>query len=111
MGDRFYQQQLAATGSAPGKKKAKPAKETKADLLYKLPSLSGLEKLTMSELKALIKAKAFDKPIGVVVEEKRLKAPFIAALEQHVYGDPNDYVNWSKLTIAEMREILCYKPS
>jgi len=101
MGDRFYTQQLAATGKAPGKKDQKPDRVTKADLLAKLPTLAGLAKLTMQDLQLLIAEKVLVKSTNLSVPSGRLKKPYIDELNKL-----SCVVDWNKLTVAELKEII-----
>lgn len=102
MGDRFYMQQKAATGKAPGVKDQKPAKVTKADLLAKLPPFSGLAKLTAKDLEQLINDSSFVAKLSfTALPVGRLKAPYIDLAKRI-----NDKVDWAKLTVAELKQIL-----
>ena len=98
VGDRFYTQQLAATGSAPGFKSGKPEKvkaPTKAQLIADFGV--DISALTKADLEAVLAAetKSVEMPSG------RLKAPFIAACKA-AYCD----ADFSKLTVATMRELI-----
>lgn len=108
MGDRFYQQQLKATGSAVGSKSkpAKAGKPSKAELVAQLPDIAGLDKLVMSDLEQLItyfqgtRLLSHFKPEDKV----RLKAPWIQALTD-VTGLT---IDWNKLTVATMKELYAH---
>lgn len=95
VGDRFYQQQLKAIGRCPGDKKDhKPARVTKDELAAQCPALKGL---LVKDLEKLPEFKQYtgELPTG------RLKKPYLVALAQ-VHPE----VNWSKLTVAAMTEVL-----
>lgn len=98
IGDRFYTQQLAATGSAPGFKSGKVEK-VKAPTKAELVSSFGVDisALTKSDLEAVLQST----PKPVTIPNGRLKAPFIAACKE-AYCD----VDFSKLTVATMRELI-----
>lgn len=108
VGDRFYNQQLKATGGAVGSKSkpAKAAKVSKADLVAQLPAISGLDKLVMSDLEQLItyfqgtRLLSHFKPEDKV----RLKAPWTQALTD-VTGLT---IDWNKLTVATMKEMYAH---
>ena len=106
VGDRFYQQQLAAVGSCPGREKSsKPKQPTKADILGSLPA--ALSKLTKADLQLV--AAAWPDRRGIDVPTGRLKAPYIKALRESVHAD----ADWNKLTVKDMTEVLLHtsKPS
>lgn len=98
VGDRFYSQQLASTGSAPGFKSGKVEK-VKAPTKAELVSAFGVDisALTKSDLEAVLQST----PKPVTIPNGRLKAPFIAACKE-AYCD----ADFSKLTVATMRELL-----
>ena len=98
MGDRFYQQQLKALGGCPGaplgKGKADKA-PTKAELVSGLPvDISALTKADIEKVLAAPK-------VTVSVPTGRLKKPYIEELNKF-----ESSVDWSKLTVAKMVELL-----
>ena len=104
MGDRFYQQQLKATGKAPGdKKEHKQPRLVKADVLADLPEISGLKKLTMEDLQKLVKSDCLSSGTKLTMPEGRLKAPYVAQAAQ-LHPD----VDWAKLTVAELKELISH---
>lgn len=104
MGDRFYQAQLKATGKAPGdKKEHKEPRLLKADVLAELPEIAGLKKLTMEDLQKLVKSDCLTHNIKLVMPEGRLKAPYVAQVAQL---EPD--VDWAKLTVAELKELISF---
>lgn len=104
MGDRFYQQQLKLTGKTPGdKKEHKAPRLLKADVLTELPEIAGLKKLTMEDLQKLVKSDCLTQGIKLVMPEGRLKAPYVAQAAQL---QPD--VDWAKLTVAELKELISY---
>lgn len=99
MGDRFYSQQLKATGKAPGMYLGKPDKLTKADQVAALPVIAGLDKLTQKDLAKL--PEFFSQKYQLELPTGRLKAPYIATLKALEAS-----VDWNKLTVATMAEVL-----
>lgn len=98
VGERFYAQQLASTGTAPGYKSGKPEK-VKAPTKAQLISDFGVDisALTKADLEAVLAAE----PKSVEMPTGRLKAPFITACKA-AYCD----VDFSKLTVAAMRGLI-----
>lgn len=102
MGERFYRQQIEATGTCPGDtkgklKEAKPKRATKADLADNL-GCSALEKLTLKDLEnlsVLARKQRFELPTG------RLKKPYIVECKRI-----NDKVDWNKLTVKDLTEVI-----
>lgn len=99
VGDRFYQQQLKATGKAPGVKGQKPDVILKSDVVAALPVIAGLNKLTKKDLEKL--PALFSKKYQLELPTGRLKAPYITALKAL-----EATVDWNKLTVATMAEVL-----
>lgn len=108
MSDRFYSQQLKATGGAVGSKSkpAKAAKVTKADLVAQLPAVTGLDKLVMSDLEQLVTYFQGTRllPHSKPDDKVRLKAPWIQTLTDLT----GLTIDWNKLTIATMKEMYAY---
>jgi len=106
MGDRFYQQQLAATGNCPGasetqrrKRRSTAAKgPTKSDIVAKLPcDLSALTRVDLEKVQG-----SLDTCLGEFeMPEGRFKKPYIEQLNKL-----DSRVNWNKLTVAKMKELL-----
>lgn len=101
MGDRFYTQQLKAIGGCPGaplgKGKADKA-PTKAEVAASLPV--DLSALTKADLEKVVQA--LDSTLGEFsIPEGRLKKPYIAELNKL-----HSQVDWSKLTVAKMKELI-----
>ena len=90
MGDRFYTQQLE---SRP--KEASTSKTGLANIL----GISGLSKLLAADLQRL-SVQGFSNT-QVTMPSGRLKAPYIAQCNKL-----NDTVDWSKLTVAVLREVI-----
>lgn len=101
VGDRFYNQQLKAIGKAPGVKGQKPDRVLKADVVASLPVIAGLSKLTQKDLAKL--PEVLSKKYQLELPTGRLKAPYISALKAL-----EATVDWNKLTIATMAEVLKY---
>lgn len=80
MGDRFYQEQLKATGSAPGMKIEKPVKLKKADIAASFGS-DGATKFTVAELTAMLSVKG--KLDIEIPEASRSRAPYEAVFLEH----------------------------
>lgn len=107
MGDRFYEQQKRATGSAVGSKThpAKPKKLTKADIIANFPAgvpVQGFDKLVMADLQTL--SEYAHKPTRLFshmkpVENTRTKQPWVDCMKQ-VTGLE---IDWAKLTIADIK--------
>jgi hypothetical protein len=104
MGDRFYQQQLAATGDCPGasetqrRKKKSVAGPTKSDIVAKLPV--DLSALTKRDLELVVSS--LDSCLGEFeMPEGRLKRPYVTELNKL-----DSRVSWNKLTVAKMKELI-----
>ena len=90
MGDRFYTQQLAYLP-----KEASSSKTGLADTL----GISGLNKLLSADLQRL-SITGFSSA-EVTMPSGRLKAPYIEQCNKL-----NDTVDWSKLTVAVLKEVI-----
>lgn len=100
MGDRFYQQQIAAIGDCPGstKSKTKPPKApTKPEMVERL-GIKGLDKLRIPELQAL--TLAWESHPGLEMPEGRLKKPYVDECAKLAE------VDWSRCTIATLKEVI-----
>tara|TARA_R110000764_G_scaffold164083_2_gene251162 strand:- start:1802 stop:2107 length:306 start_codon:yes stop_codon:yes gene_type:complete len=95
MGDRFYQQQYGTTMGA----LAEPLRPTKSLTKAELVLIPGTEKLLVKDLHRLrlvnLDFVSLEIPTG------RLKAPYIAQCQKI---DPE--INWSKLTVANLKEVI-----
>tara|TARA_R110000744_G_scaffold158870_1_gene274916 strand:+ start:619 stop:924 length:306 start_codon:yes stop_codon:yes gene_type:complete len=95
MGDRFYQQQYGTTMGA----LAEPLRPTKSLTKAELVLIPGTEKLLVKDLHRLrlvnLDFVTLELPTG------RLKAPYIAQCQKI---DPE--INWSKLTVANLKEVI-----
>lgn len=95
MHDRYYLEQLDILG--PLVIEVKPPRVTKADLLEKC-KIKGVSKLLLKDIQKLLLITEFPE---LVLPDSRLKAPYIAELQKIASS-----VDWSKLTIKEMSEVI-----
>lgn len=106
MGERFYRQQIEAIGNCPGNsknklKEEKAKKPTKAELAEEL-GLPCLEKLTLKDLQ-LLQNNFVCKDVVLTTPTGRLKKPFVEELAK-----VQSQVAWSKLTVAELKEVITH---
>lgn len=109
MGDRFYQQQLAATGDCPGASDAQKKRKTnstprllKSDVVAALPIgvQPQLKKLLLAELQEV--AVAWPTRKLVETPTSRLRKPYVDALNESC----NLELTWKGLTIVDMEHLL-----
>lgn len=103
MGDRFYQQQIAAIGDCPGnpKNKGKPEKvkkKTKQDY-EELIGIPGLSNLLLKDLIALAAVWETNE-VKLEMPSGRLKAPFVKECAR--LAD----IDWAKCTIATLKAVI-----
>lgn len=104
MGDRFYEQQLKATGNCPGnpKEKGKPPKPKSKAELVELLGIPGLSALTIKDLQVLISV--WENPVSLTMPTGRLKTPYVTQLHRLT-----DQVPWTRCTVATLKDVINFK--
>lgn len=101
MSDRFYQQQTGRTMGALAEPVRKVVPVSKAQMVS-IIGIEGIEGLLVIDLQKLLVTN-FD--VALEMPDGRLKAPYIKECKRL-----NDDVNWSKLTIESLKNVIYSLP-